>query len=538
MPIQKMNQVNLLPFKFFVFICLSSFTNAQAQEVFQEKTSAINTSYLEPKEDLKSYILDTGDIINIRFKNRPGGSLKQSIRQKTNKREISYLEPINSIKDYILDTGDSIYLDFNIDGSSGDPYSGNYTINNDGEVYLPEIKNSYVRGLTVSELKVLLDKRYDEYLISPDIEIRIKNFKFIPNGKFSVNAEGEILLPQIPNDPDEITRKTYVRGLTPSELEKLLEKRYSSYFMNPDVFIDISTYKPLRISIRGEVRSPGIVKFPAYQNITNKNILQTIKSTNSESLLGKDSLNFNYNNRQEISSQLNNQSSPSNNQSENSSSILTSNKIKRDTQFVTTLSDVIQKAGGLTSYSNISKIEVVRDVSLLQGGGKKRAIINFLPYINKGDDTNDIRVFDGDSILIPSLQEKNPTIVPNSIIAGLSPKFIEVTITGRIENPGMLKLPLEGSMSDAIDLKGPRKPLSGKVYLIRYNKDGTLLRKKINYSSTAAPGSSKNPTLIDGDFITIRNSLIGRSSGILKDLTAPFVGVYASKEVYNQLTGN
>ena len=52
-----------------------------------------------------------------------------------------------------------------------------------------------------------------------------------------------------------------------------------------------------------------------------------------------------------------------------------------------------------------------------------------------------------------------------------SPKFISVNLFGRVENPGVIKLPLEASLSDAIDLSGPIKPLSGKIVLIRYNKD-------------------------------------------------------------------
>ena len=56
----------------------------------------------------------------------------------------------------------------------------------------------------------------------------------------------------------------------------------------------------------------------------------------------------------------------------------------------------------------------------------------------------------------------------------------------------------------------PRKPLSGKNYLIRYNQDGTLLRKSISYSSSATPGSSKNPYLLVGDSIRKKDSIFGK----------------------------
>ena len=81
-----------------------------------------------------------------------------------------------------------------------------------------------------------------------------------------------------------------------------------------------------------------------------------------------------------------------------------------------------------------------------------------------------------------------------------------------------------------MNLSGPRKPLSGKIYLIRYNKDGTLLRKLIKFTATASPGSPQNPYLLDGDLITIKNSILGRTAGTLRAVTEPFVGIYTTTE--------
>ena len=89
-----------------------------------------------------------------------------------------------------------------------------------------------------------------------------------------------------------------------------------------------------------------------------------------------------------------------------------------------------------------------------------------------------------------------------------------------------------------MNLTGPRKPLAGKVFLIRYNQDGTLLRKNIKYSSNASPGSPGNPYLISGDLITIKNSILGRASGTISAITRPIVGIYSAKELYENITGN
>ena len=91
-------------------------------------------------------------------------------------------------------------------------------------------------------------------------------------------------------------------------------------------------------------------------------------------------------------------------------------------------------------------------------------------------------------------------------------------------------------MSDAIDLTGPIKPLSGKIVLIRYEKDGTILKKNISYSSRAKRGSKRNPFLKENDLISVKNSFLGRTTGIIREFTAPFVGIYSTKEIIESLS--
>ena len=106
-----------------------------------------------------------------------------------------------------------------------------------------------------------------------------------------------------------------------------------------------------------------------------------------------------------------------------------------------------------------------------------------------------------------------------------------MNLFGRVENPGVVKLPLEASLSDAIDLSGPIKPLSGKIVLIRYEKDGSILKKNISYSSRAKRGSKRNPFLKENDLISVKNSFIGKATGVIGEITSPFVGIYSTKEI-------
>ncbi len=341
--------------------------------------------------------------------------------------QIDYLESKEELQDYIIDTGDVLLIDFKL------------------EVF---------------------------------------------DGSYKVDPEGEILLPEI--------YETYVRGLTPSELTKLLNKKYFEFIKNPEITVRIKTFKPLRVLIKGAVRSPGLYTFPAYSSPLYLDSQQDIPI----------------------------KTFGSNNQSSHNSV-----NIKRTSEKITTISDVILKAGGITSLTDLSRIEIIRDVPLSKGGGKKKALINLNSFLNASDDSNDIRIFDGDKIFIPKLSQSSAKQIPKSVLSGLSPKFITVDIFGRVENPGNIKLPLEAALSDAIALTGPIRPLSGKIVIIRYEDDGTITKKNISYSARAKRGSIKNPFLKEGDLISVKNSLLGKSTGVLREITAPFIGINAFKEI-------
>ena len=375
-----------------------------------------------------------------------------------------------------------------------------------------------IQSITASEeKKIVLDKTYLEsrkelkdYILDTG-DILFINFINAPELSKSVpiDAQGEIYLERI--------GETFVRGLTIIELEKLMEESYEKFLIKPEIKIKLQSFKPIRISITGEVRNPGMIRFNAF-NSSNSYFLPTITN-----LIGTNNQEGNLNNTI-LSTRTNNQLKES---SENFS-----NNVKKRSDFVSTISNAINRAGGLTSYSDITKIELVRDIPIGNGGGKKKAIINFTPYL-EGSSTNiDLRLFDGDSIYIPRLKVRSNSIIRDSILKGLTPRFINVFVTGRIENPGSVKIPVEGTLSDVLNISGPRKPLSGKVFLIRYGRDGSLIRKNIKFSSNASPGTKSNPSLLEGDIVSVKNSLFGKSTDVIREVTQPFIGIYTTKEIF------
>ena len=482
----------------------------------------IDINYLNPKNELEDYIVDTGDSLLIEFKNKPRGL--GLIEWEYDPKNISYLNPRNDLRNYTLDEGDTLAIKF----LNTPELNVNQTIDQEGEIYLSRLKSTYIKGLNIYQLKNLLEEKYKEFLIDPEIEIRISGFRFMGSGIYSINNEGELMLP--------LLKETYVRGLTTNEISNLLSKKYlNSEYISSEVEIRIANFKPQRILMTGEIRNPGIYKFAGYssgeflavENINDDTSQKGEMENDTEDSISKeidgDNMTKGQLNRRESNASLN-QISQNNNTRQ-------SFQIKRPSENFTTISNAIRRAGGITSKTDLSRIEIIRDIPIGKGGGKQRAVVDFTSFLNESDPTNDIRLFDGDRIFLPKLATASSDIIPKSILSGLSPRFITVDIFGRVENPGTVKLPLEASLSDAINLTGPIRPLSGKIVLIRYNKDGTILNKNISYSARAKKGSKRNPFVKQGDLISVKNSLLGKTTGVIREVTAPFIGIYSTKEI-------
>ncbi len=369
----------------------------------------------------------------------------------------NYLNSNNELQDYIIDKGDNLFINF----YSATELSDFYPVNEEGEVYLPRLKETKVKGLTISELEKLLEKKYSEFLISPDINVKV------------------------------------------------------------------AVFRGINITVAGEVRYPGIYKFASYNSSSIQNFLKEIV-VNSDSEFPLIRIPEN---QSQVEFVPETQNKLINDLRKDRNNAFINYLEKNDEGNVTTISDLIRKAGGITSLSDLEKIQVIRDIPIGKGGGKKIAVINLNTLLDDSNNINDIRLFDGDRIFIPTLINPSKGQVPKSVVSGLSPRFIKVNVFGRVATPGELMLPLEGTLSDAMDITGPRKPLSGKVILIRYDRDGKISKRKIAYSANAPRGSRRNPFIKEGDLITVTNSIFGKTTDVLREVTAPFVGIYSTKEL-------
>lgn len=198
-----------------------------------------------------------------------------------------------------------------------------------------------------------------------------------------------------------------------------------------------------------------------------------------------------------------------------------------------TVFDAIRSAQGITPYSDITIVQVTRKQPLSNGGGKLRTTLNFLSLITSGDESQNIRLFDGDVVSVA----KSPIVLREQLLkagqTNLSPQFIQVYVSGRVKMPGTVTMPQGASLNQALISAGGQQLLHGKIEFVRFTREGELDRRVFNYKANAAADTTANPILVSGDIIRVQESALSAGIGLLNELTGPFVGVYSVYSLFN-----
>ena len=333
----------------------------------------------------------------------------------------------------------------------------------------------------------------DSYILGPgdSLEIELLDLPEL-SGIFSIGPDGTLYLPRL--------RSLYVEGLTVEHLRQYLTQKFRTYILDPQVYVRPIVYRPIRIYVGGEVKRPGYYTLTGSQfsNVGDmakykSNLVPPYRSPETKS-----------------------DTSPLN---INSPATLFSN--------IPTVFDAIRSAQGVTPYSDLAQVEVTRKRSEALGGGKIRTTLNFLSLITKGDESQNIRLFDGDVVRIGRSKMVMREQLLKAIKSNLSPRFIKVFVSGRVKNPGAISVPHGSSVNQAIAIAGGADLIKGKVEFVHFTQEGETKRQLFNYDSTASAGTHKNPLLSAGDVIRIQDSVLSATTTVLNEITAPAVGIYS-----------
>ena len=83
-------------------------------------------------------------------------------------------------------------------------------------------------------------------------------------------------------------------------------------------------------------------------------------------------------------------------------------------------------------------------------GGKIKTVVDIFSVIAEGNESQNIRLFDGDVVIVA----RSPVELRDQVIkasqTNLSPDFISVFVSGRVRNPGLQELPQGASLDQAI----------------------------------------------------------------------------------------
>lgn len=310
------------------------------------------------------------------------------------------------------------------------------------------------------------------YYIIGDGDILFIRFRGLDlfSQNYVISKEGYLNLPEIGN--------LYVEGFTLEELKNKLKEEYKGIIIEPDFEIQIISYRPIEVYLGGEVKEPGLYEIKTSENraLGDKNLIQ-------------------------------------------------SKVIK--------LFEVLQKGQGITNYADLSKIKVIRLNPKSQGGGKKSAEINLLEMILTGDQSQNIRILDGDSIMVPRTNK----LIKEQIVAinrsNMTPNQVGVYVSGNITTPGLIVLRQGSTLVQAVYAAGGQKYFSGRIKHIRLNDNGKAELNRFNFDPNAIADSPKNPIIADGDIVYISRTPLGKVTTAIKEVGAPILGAYSIFQIFD-----
>ena len=319
----------------------------------------------------------------------------------------------------------------------------------------------------------------NDYILGEGDKLLISIVKEIDdfNVEVVINASGTIILPRL--------NRIYVSGLSIDELQQILEEEYKFYIKEPDINIQVIRYRPVKIFITGEVANPGLHILPG-----------SSFQVQQDGGVSNGSLN----------------------------------------SYFPSLIDAIKKSEGITLNADLSQIEVIRKNQLSGGGGRIKTNIDLHSFFEQNTDEQNIRILDGDAINIP--RSINPSIISikKAIQTNLNPKFINVIVSGRVENPGTIKIDKSSVLNDAIEIAGGAKIIKGPIRYLKYSNDGSIDRRKFNYSKSAKRGTYSNPYLSNGDIIYVGKGKLAASAEVLNEITKPFQSLVTAVTLYEFLS--
>lgn len=203
------------------------------------------------------------------------------------------------------------------------------------------------------------------------------------------------------------------------------------------------------------------------------------------------------------------------------------------------LSNALLVAGGSTGQADLRQIRVRR--FLLDGSFIEQRIDLFTP-LAAGDPLPDLRLEDGDTVIIPQLEVGNDPTYDRQLVArsNISKPTINVRVLSYPnQGLGTLVLPSGSNFLDAFTnaVGNIGNADLSRVALIRFDPErGRAIVREINGKKALFGDAAQNVPLRDNDVIVVGRNLVGRITFALNTFTQPFRDILGFLLFFRQLS--
>jgi polysaccharide export outer membrane protein len=283
-------------------------------------------------------------------------------------------------------------------------------------------------------------------------------------------------------------------GLTLGQATRWLTSLYARLLVRPQLILSLTSSRPVKVSVLGEVSRPGLYTFAGGAGITPVN--------QSVSIIG----------------------------SSGSSVPVTA---------LTTPVSAIQTAGGVTLNADIRRVILRRMAG--PGGIEKQTVLDLAQLLQVGNQRQNPILFDGDTLIVTRAEKPLPSEVIQVGISNLSPATINVTVLGEVKTPGTLAVPANTPLQEVLTRAGgptPWRANKSRIELVRLNRNGTTTTELYEYQPGKDISQGFNPPLRDRDTVIVRRSYYGKTVDLINEVIAPLSQVVNTFYIYSRYVNN
>ncbi|MEC4853770.1 MAG: SLBB domain-containing protein, partial [Jaaginema sp. PMC 1079.18] len=421
---------------------------------------------------------------------------------------------------YLLGGGDRLSVDiFEVP-----QYSGEYQVPVDGVIYFPLIGAVRIGGLTIQQASEAISQQYSQYLKRPIVTIRLLNTRplniFVSGevanaGTFTIDLIGGagdnpgVQFPTLGQALKAAGGVTLAADLQNIQVTRRLSGGDTTLYR-------INLEQLLQSGVQGQdlaVRDGDSIYVPAATEIDLRRLRQLA------------TLDFAAN-------------------TSKGRTVSVVGEVERPGSYylqiaspgvegtLPTVTRALQEAGGITPLADVRNVQIRR---LTKAGTEQLIAINLWELLQIGDTTQDTVLQDGDTIIIPEANDLSAAEATELATARFSPDTIQVSVIGEVDDPGIVNLPPNTPMNQALMTAGGfdrARADNDVVRLIRLNPDGSVVSREVPIDITQGISEQSNPLLRNNDIIVVSrnrgtafsdtvNNLLSTGSNVLAWLSVP-----------------